>query len=145
MTTPLTMTFLLDGPEATLVADRLASDLTESTGPRPAAGVTVHHPSVLIDPVAREVYVDAVRVRLTRREFDLLTHFAEHPGVAFTRVHLLRKVWGHEFSGERTIDVHIRRLRTKLGPHGAQIATLHGFGYRLEPGNRFSIRPGSTL
>ncbi|HEX6686870.1 MAG TPA: winged helix-turn-helix domain-containing protein [Candidatus Limnocylindrales bacterium] len=139
---PLTFTFVLDGPEANLVADRLASILNESGTTVPSTDVAVRGPGVLIDLVAREVYVDADPIRLTRREFDLLLHFVENPGVAFTRLQLLRAVWGHEFSGERTVDVHIRRLRAKVGTYSRQITTLHGWGYRLEPGHHFSTRHG---
>jgi len=109
----------------------------QSTATEPVNGIAA--PGVLVDLIAREVYVDVEPVRLTRREFDLLLHLVRHPGVAFNRVQLLRAVWGHEFSGERTVDVHIRRLRVKIGPYSAHITTLHGWGYRLEPGRPFSI------
>lgn len=146
---PVTMTFILDGPDATVVADRLASVLNESANAWPATEVTVHHPDVIpdviVDLAAREVYVESERVHLTRREFDLLLHLTQHPGIAFTRLQLLRMVWQHEYSGERTVDVHVRRLRVKLGVHGAQITTLHGFGYRLEPGGRFTTRLRSNF
>lgn len=90
-------------------------------------------PTFVINPTAREVRIDQEPVRLTRREFDLLLYFVRHAGIAFTRLQLLRSVWGHEFSGERTVDVHIRRLRAKLGEHGNQLTTLHGYGYRFDP------------
>jgi two-component system, OmpR family, response regulator len=78
-------------------------------------------------------------IRFTRREFDLLLHLAEHAGVCFTRRQLLRSVWGHEFSGERTVDVHVRRIRAKLGECGPTISTVHGFGYRLDDAARMRI------
>src|SRR5688572_13997800 len=104
---PVTMTFILDGPDATVVADRLASMLNESANAWPATEVPVHHPDVIpgvipdvipdviVDLAAREVYVDSERVHLTRREFDLLLHLTQHPGIAFTRLQLLRMVWQH--------------------------------------------------
>ena len=70
---------------------------------------------------------------LTPREFELLYFFARHPGRAFSRDELLSKVWGYDYRGEtRTVDVHVRRLRAKLG-EGAKdmIATVTGTGYKL--------------
>lgn len=80
-----------------------------------------------------------VPIRLTRREFDLLLHLAEHAGICFTRSQLLRSVWGHEFSGERTVDVHVRRIRVKLAGFGPTISTVHGLGYRLDDTDRVQI------
>lgn len=81
---------------------------------------------------ARTATLLDVPIRFTRREFDLLLHLAEHAGICFTRRQLLRSVWGHEFSGERTVDVHVRRIRVKLAGFGPTISTVHGFGYRLD-------------
>jgi len=78
-------------------------------------------------------------IRFTRREFDLLLHLAEHAGICFTRRQLLRSVWGHEFSGERTVDVHVRRIRVKLAESGPAISTVHGFGYRLDHADRVRV------
>jgi two-component system, OmpR family, response regulator len=90
---------------------------------------------LLVQPAARAVYRDGQPVRLTRREFDLLAFFCEHPRRVFTRRQLLRQVWGYEpVSGERTVDVHVRRLRIKLGGGPAVIATVRGIGYRLSEG-----------
>jgi DNA-binding response OmpR family regulator len=72
-------------------------------------------------------------VLLTRREYDLLLFLAGHPGRVFTRPQLLKWVWGYEIvSGERTVDVHIRRLRRKLREHGPTISTIRGIGYRFD-------------
>ncbi len=80
----------------------------------------------------------AVRLRgqtldLTLKEYELLSHLASHPGKVFTRAALLNSVWGYEyFGGTRTVDVHIRRLREKLGDWGEQmIQTVRGVGYRF--------------
>jgi two-component system, OmpR family, response regulator len=81
---------------------------------------------------ARTVYAGNGVLALTRREFDLLCFLAAHPRQVFTRAQLLRQVWGHEYTGERTIDVHIRRLRAKLGRE--LVATVRGVGYRLADG-----------
>lgn len=73
------------------------------------------------------------RIQLTYKEFELLRLFLSHPGIAFTREQLLSDVWDTEYSGEtRTVDMHIRTLRQKLGRYGAMIETVRHVGYRLE-------------
>jgi DNA-binding response OmpR family regulator len=84
---------------------------------------------VVVEAWARAVYKGQNPVDLTRREFDLLLFLAEHPRHVFTRSQLLTRVWGHLHTGERTVDVHVRRLRAKLGT--GLITTLRGIGYRL--------------
>ncbi len=81
----------------------------------------------------REVKVKGESVDLTRKEFDLLHVFLMNVGKVLTREYLLQKVWGYEYEGEtRTVDVHIRHLRRKLGPEGEdRIETIHGVGYKL--------------
>ena len=88
---------------------------------------------VSIDPEAHIVTVNAERVELTYKEFELLRLFISHPGAAFTREQLMEQVWGTDYCGEtRTVDMHIRTLRQKLGDCGGMIATVRGVGYRLE-------------
>jgi DNA-binding response OmpR family regulator len=72
---------------------------------------------------------------LTFKEFELLKFLAQRPGRVFTRAHLLQEVWGYDyFGGTRTVDVHVRRLRAKLGPeHEALIGTVRNVGYRFVP------------
>jgi len=79
-----------------------------------------------------QVTVDARPLDLTYKEFELLRFLASRPGRVFTRAALLREVWGYDFyGGTRTVDVHIRRLRAKLGPeHEHLIETVRGVGYR---------------
>ncbi len=81
----------------------------------------------------REVKVDGKEVDLTCKEFDLLHIFMQNVNKVLTREVLLQKVWGYEYEGEtRTVDVHIRHLRRKLGPEGeTRIETIHGVGYKL--------------
>ncbi|WP_307867897.1 winged helix-turn-helix domain-containing protein [Micromonospora sp. C95] len=86
---------------------------------------------IRIDPDARTVARGGVPVELCRREYDLLLFFAEHPGRVLTRAQLLDGVWNQPFTGPRTVDVHIRRLRHKLGVRTPLISTVHGVGYRL--------------
>lgn len=73
------------------------------------------------------------RVSLTLKEFEVLRTMMEHPGQVFTRDRLLGDIWGYDFDGEtRTVDVHMRTLRQKLGACGEYIETVRGVGYRME-------------
>ena len=86
-----------------------------------------------LDPAARTVTVDGTRLELTFKEFELLRLFLAHPGRAFTREELFSAVWGDGYQGEtRTLDMHIKTLRQKLGEYGGRIETVRGVGYRLE-------------
>lgn len=89
--------------------------------------------SINLQVDTREVKVDGNQVDLTRKEFDLLHIFMQNVNKVLTREVLLQKVWGYEYEGEtRTVDVHIRHLRRKLGPEGeTRIETIHGVGYKL--------------
>ncbi|MEX2224569.1 MAG: response regulator transcription factor [Candidatus Rokuibacteriota bacterium] len=104
------------------------------TRPTPgAAPLTVG--SLSIDPAAHLVTVDGAPVALTRKEFDLLRALVEARGRVLSREFLLDHVWGYAAAGEiesRTVDVHVRRLRQKLGAEGRRIGTVTGVGYRLE-------------
>ena len=82
------------------------------------------------------VTVDGERVTLTYKEYELLHLFLSQPGIAFTREQLLSTVWNTEYLGEtRTVDMHIRTLRQKLGEYGHIIETVRNVGYRLEAKN----------
>ena len=86
-----------------------------------------------VDTQAHTVIADGERIALTAKEFDLLTLFLSHPGTAYTRDRLFSEVWGSDLIGEsRTVDMHIRTLRQKLGSYGELIETVRGVGYRLE-------------
>ncbi len=88
-----------------------------------------------IDEDTYVVRLRGVPLDLTFREFELLKYLATNPGRVFTRDHLLQEVWGYDYyGGTRTVDVHIRRLRAKLGAeHEALIGTVRGVGYKLDP------------
>ena len=87
-----------------------------------------------IDRLAHEASFKGHKLSLTPREFELLAFFAHHPGRVFSREELLRKIWGYEFVGEtRTVDVHVRRLRVKIGEKHRLIQTVSGAGYKLVP------------
>ncbi len=89
--------------------------------------------SLALDTESRTVTADGARVELTRKEFELLQLLLANPNTVFTREQLMERVWGTDFCGEsRTVDMHVRTLRQKLGAAGALIATVRGVGYRLE-------------
>ena len=82
---------------------------------------------------SRTVTVSGERVELTRKEFELLQLLLSHPNTVFTREQLMEQVWGTDYCGEsRTVDMHVRTLRQKLGSAAGLIATVRGVGYRLE-------------
>ena len=88
---------------------------------------------VTLDLDGHTVTAEGQRVTLTFKEFELLRLFLSHPGMAYTRDQLFNDVWGADYVGEsRTVDMHIRTLRQKLGACGEHIATVRGVGYRWE-------------
>ena len=88
---------------------------------------------LVLNPEEHTVTVDGERVVLTYKEYELLYLFLSQPGIAFTREQLLSNVWNAEYLGEtRTVDMHIRTLRQKLGEYGNIIETVRNVGYRLE-------------
>ena len=88
---------------------------------------------VTLDLDGHTVTAEGERVTLTYKEFELLRLFLSHPGMAFTRDQLFNDIWGADYVGEsRTVDMHIRTLRQKLGPCGDRIETVRGVGYRWE-------------
>jgi DNA-binding response OmpR family regulator len=88
---------------------------------------------VSIDENSYTARIKGRALDLTFKEFELLKFLAQHPGRVFTRAQLLQEIWGYDyFGGTRTVDVHIRRLRSKLGPeHEAIIGTVRNVGYRF--------------
>jgi DNA-binding response OmpR family regulator len=90
---------------------------------------------LVVDLVARSATKNGAPVALTSREFDLLAHLMAHPGTAFSRDQLMRKVWEWDFGDTSTVTVHVRRLREKVEPDPASptlVATVWGVGYRWE-------------
>lgn len=87
---------------------------------------------LFVSPQARIVRAEGKDISLTRKEFELLCLLIENDGMVFTRDRLLETIWGYEFDGEnRTVDVHIRTLRAKLGSCGDMIETVRGIGYKF--------------
>ena len=90
---------------------------------------------IVLHPEERIVTVEGQRVTLTYKEFELLRLFLSHPGMAFTREQLFTQVWNMEYMDDsRTLDMHIRTLRQKLGAYGKLIETVRNVGYRMETG-----------
>lgn len=88
---------------------------------------------VAVDVGKHTVTVEEGPVTLTFKEFELLSYLMENEGIVLTRDQLLSKIWGYDFDGEtRTVDVHIRTLRQKLGLGGNYIETIRGVGYKME-------------
>ena len=88
---------------------------------------------IVLNPEERTVTVDGERIQVTYKEFELLRLFLKHPGMAFTREQLFADVWGMDYAGEtRTVDMHIRTLRQKLGRYADLIETVRHVGYRME-------------
>ena len=86
-----------------------------------------------LDENQHTVTIDGQRITLTYKEYELLRLFLSHPGMAFSREQLLQTVWNTDYAVEtRTVDMHIRTLRQKLGDYGRYIETIRGVGYRLE-------------
>lgn len=112
----------------------------EPAGPEPARGAP-GGPQLRLLTASRKVTLDGVLLPLTRLEFDLLLFLAENPRRVFSRTQLLVAVWGYEHTGERTVDVHVRRLRVKLGNTIPLITTVYGVGYRLSDEAHVVIQP----
>lgn len=89
---------------------------------------------LVIDEISYTAKINGRTLDLTFKEFELLRHLNDNPGRVFTREQLLSEVWGYDyFGGTRTVDVHIRRLRAKLGEMESLIGTVRNVGYRLDP------------
>ena len=110
---------------------RVRAVLRRADGPPPVGPEVLAAGRVSVDTGRREATVDGVVVPLATREFDLLRYLAEHAGLALSRRQLLDGVWGSDWYGDdRTVDVHVRQLRRKLGD-ALPLATVWGVGYRL--------------
>ena len=88
---------------------------------------------IRIDKSAHLVEIDGVPVDLSYKEFELMTYFAENQGIALSREKILNNVWNYDYFGDaRTIDTHVKKLRSKLGEKGNYIKTIWGMGYKFE-------------
>ena len=111
---------------------RVKAILRRVDGPPRDSPSVIRLGTIEVDIGRREARADGQAVPLAAREFELLQYLAENPGLALSRRQLLDAVWGHDWVGdERTVDVHVRQLRKKLGA-GLELATVWGVGYRLD-------------
>lgn len=88
---------------------------------------------IVIDRLAHQVKVDGKELDLSYKEFELLTYFVENKGIALSREKILNHVWNYDYFGDaRTVDTHVKKLRSKLGSRGEYIKTIWGMGYKFE-------------
>ncbi|MGV9213162.1 winged helix-turn-helix domain-containing protein [Micromonospora sp. RB23] len=118
-------------------AERRSDGVPANRSPVRARTPTI--PSLHILASSRSVLRDDEPLPLTRLEFDLLLHLVAHPRRVFTRLQLLNAVWGYEHAGVRTVDVHVRRLRGKVGVDVPLVTTVYGVGYRLADDARVTV------
>ena len=112
------------------LVSRIRALLRRTSKPKEPDVITIGNLSV--NPEKHIVTANGKNVVLTYKEYHLLLLLMQNKGVVFSREKLLNKIWGYEFDGEnRTVDVHIRSLRTKLGECGNMIETIRGFGYKI--------------
>jgi DNA-binding response OmpR family regulator len=88
---------------------------------------------IILDKAAHQVKIDGVNLDLSYKEFELLTYFITNQGVALSRERILNNVWNYDYFGDaRTIDTHVKKLRSKMGSKGDYIKTIWGMGYKFE-------------
>ncbi|MDK2968879.1 response regulator transcription factor [Lacrimispora sp.] len=88
---------------------------------------------ICIDKVAHQVTIDGKDIELSYKEFELLAYFLENQGIALSREKILNNVWNYDYFGDaRTIDTHVKKLRSKMGDKGDYIRTIWGMGYKFE-------------
>ena len=98
-----------------------------------ASGDVMEAGGIHLDKAAHMVTIDGENVDLSYKEFELLTYFMENRGIALSREKILNNVWNYDYFGDaRTIDTHVKKLRSKLGPKGDMIKTIWGMGYKFE-------------
>lgn len=99
----------------------------------PGKGSAIVSDGLEIDIPGRNVYVDGEKVNMTPKEYELLFYLAKNKGIAISREQLLSNVWGYDFYGDdRTVDTHVKMLRSSLGKYRDKIVTLRGLGYKIE-------------
>ncbi len=88
---------------------------------------------IVLNQAAHEVKIDGTTIDLSYKEFELLTYFIKNQGVALSRENILNHVWNYDYFGDaRTIDTHVKKLRSKMGDKGKLIKTIWGMGYKFE-------------
>ena len=98
-----------------------------------AGGESLSCGGIQLDKTAHQVMIDGQSVELSYKEFELLAYFMENKGIALSREKILNNVWNYDYFGDaRTIDTHVKKLRSKMGEKGELIKTIWGMGYKLE-------------
>ena len=98
-----------------------------------SANDTIEFEGIVVDKAAHQVTVDGKPIELSYKEFELLTYFMENQGIALSREKILNHVWNYDYFGDaRTIDTHVKKLRSKMGDKGDYIKTIWGMGYKFE-------------
>ena len=94
---------------------------------------TIEAAGIILDKAAHQVIVDGKKIELSFKEFELLTYFMENQNIALSREKILNNVWNYDYFGDaRTIDTHVKKLRSKIGEKGDCIKTIWGMGYKFE-------------
>jgi len=97
------------------------------------AAETTEIGGIVLDKSAHQVFVDGQPIELSVKEFELLTYFIDNKGIALSRERILNNVWNYDYFGDaRTIDTHVKKLRSKIGDKGDYIKTIWGLGYKFE-------------
>ncbi len=97
------------------------------------AAETTEIGGIMLDKSAHQVYVDGQPIELSVKEFELLAYFIDNKGMALSRERILNNVWNYDYFGDaRTIDTHVKKLRSKIGEKGDYIKTIWGLGYKFE-------------
>ncbi len=110
---------------------RVEAVLRRSVGENEASRIEIG--GIVIDKSAHQVSVDGKNIDLSFKEFELLVYFTENEGIALSREKILNNVWNYDYFGDaRTIDTHVKKLRSKLGEKGNYIKTIWGIGYKFE-------------
>jgi DNA-binding response OmpR family regulator len=128
------------------VEARLRLAIGRATAQRPGPAEQVRSGELVIDEATYSARIRGAALDLTFKEFELLKFLAQHPRRVFTRSQLLQEVWGYDyFGGTRTVDVHVRRLRAKLGTENeALIGTVRNVGYKFVPARQDGRRGGQS-
>ena len=97
------------------------------------SGESLEYGGIVLDRSAHEVLIDGERIDLSFKEFELLSYFMENKDIALSRERILNHVWDYDYFGDaRTIDTHVKKLRSKMGKYGSYIKTIWGMGYKFE-------------
>lgn len=133
------------GPAEIETRIRLALGRAPHGGPPVANPSRIQASGVVIDELSYSAKVEGASLNLTYKEFELLRFLAAHPARVFTRDQILSEVWGFDyFGGTRTVDVHVRRLRAKLGDREHLIGTVRNIGYRFNASEEDVLEPTLT-